>query len=79
MTMDEIVDYWMPAQVYLVEHDRADLLSPSLGVAELLGLEEDVRNIELTPELKRKLECLVGPYGWAFIKILELRKENVTG
>jgi hypothetical protein len=76
MTMYEAREFWHQAKIRL---GFSNGVVGSWELAKLLGLEYPYvgywDKIPLTPELKRKLILLTGPYAEVFKKIMEKIKE----
>jgi hypothetical protein len=77
MNYQDAAKYWFVAREKFYP-EAFDGFSGSQKLAELLGLPypdiEHYSSIEMTPELKRILEALAGPYGQVIRKMLEARK-----
>lgn len=83
MDYSDVRTLWIPARRLFLDNQvgggnvQARMVTGSRELAALLGLTYPEAGhyyqIELTDELRRKLELLGGPYGVTFRKILEAR------
>jgi hypothetical protein len=81
MSPDEIVEFWLPARDSLMKEpfDPVEASAVNNYLTHLLNIKVTDHwweTLILTPELKRKLKHIDGPYGNIFLKILEVRKSK---
>lgn len=83
MNYSDVHKFWIPARRLFLDNQvgggnvQTKMTAGSRELAALLGLTYPeaghYTRIELTDELRRKLELLSGPHGVTFRKILEAR------